>query len=126
MKTNARFLAATVVAFGALSLAAAARADKPKLHLERVDVDKYPLIKANLSLVESDGRVVTGKTKDDFKLIFDSNEQGTAADAKPIDQTGEPVFMVIVGQVSQAMHEVFDDEKRGIKTLAAAAADMKG
>src|SRR5437870_6685896 len=92
-----RFLVPTI----ALLLAGGARAEKPKLHLERVDVDKYPLIKSYLTLVESDGRVVTGKTKDDFKLIFDSNEQGVAADAKPIDQTGEPIFMVIVAQVSQ-------------------------
>src|SRR5947208_14420887 len=121
--TIRRFAVTAVAALAALVFSASARAEKPKLHLERVDVDKYPLIKAYLTLVESDGRVVTGKTKDDFKLIFDSNEQGTAADAKPIDQTGEPVFMIIVAQISQAMHEVFDDEKRGVKTLAGAAAD---
>src|SRR5690348_4854000 len=90
---GSRKFAAGLVALAALFAGGLARAEKPKLHLERVDVDKYPLIKAYLSLVEADGRVVTGKTKDDFKLIFDSNEQGTAADAKPIDQTGEPVFM---------------------------------
>jgi hypothetical protein len=96
------------------------------LRLERADVSAYPLLKLYLTYVESDGRVITGKTKDEFKLIFDSNEQGVAADAKPIDQTGEPVYMVIVVQVSGAMNDALDEEKRGVRALAAAAADMKG
>ncbi len=96
------------------------------LHLERADVSAYPLVKLYLTYVEADGRVVTGKTKDEFKFIFDSNEQGVAADAKPIDQTGEPVYMVAVVQVSGAMNDALDEEKRGVRALAAAAADMKG
>src|SRR5437879_5153568 len=109
-----------------LLLAPLARADKPKLHLEHADVSSYPQIKAYMTYVEADGRVVTGKTREEFKLTFDSNEQGNAADAKPYDQMGEPVYVVIVAQVSGAMHEVFDDEKRGIKAIAQSAADVKG
>lgn len=105
--------------------AVSARADKPKLRIERADVSKYPLLRLYMTLVESDGRVMTGKTKDDFKLVFDSNEGGSAADAKTIDQTGEPVYVVIVAQ-AQAMHDVFDDVKRGVKTVVQAAADLKG
>jgi hypothetical protein len=96
------------------------------LHLERADVSAYPLVKIYLTYVEADGRVVTGKTKDEFKFIFDSNEQGVAADAKPIDQTGEPIYMVAVVQVSGAMNDALDEEKRGVRALASAAADMKG
>ena len=114
----------------AVILAAAPRAATAAatggLHLERADVDLYPLVKLYLTYVESDGRVVTGKTKDEFKFIFDSNEQGVAADAKTIDQTGEPIYAVIVVQVSGAMNDALDEEKRGVRAVAAAAADMKG
>jgi hypothetical protein len=108
------------------ALAGVAAADKPRLHLQKVDTSGYPVIRTNLSLVESDGRISTGRGPADFKLVFDSNEQGAAVDAKTVDQIGEPVFMVIVAQVSTVMHDVIDDEKRGIKQLAQAAADMKG
>ena len=116
------------LAIAALSFATVtvARADNPKLHLERSDVSKYPLMKLYLSYVESDGRMVTGKQREQFKLIFDSNEQGTAADVKTIEQTGEPIYMVLVAQVSGAMTEVFEDEKRGMSMLAQSAAELKG
>ncbi len=104
----------------------AAAAPSGGLRLERADVNAYPLVKMYLTYVEADGRIVTGKTRDDFKFIFDSNEQGTAADAKPIDQTGEPVYMVVVVQVSGAMSDALDQEKAGVRALASAAADMKG
>jgi hypothetical protein len=96
------------------------------LHLERADVDAYPLLKLYLTYVEADGRVVTGKTKDEFKLLFDSADQGVAADAKAYDVTAEPVYVVIVAQVSGAMNDAVEDEKRGVRSIAAAAADMKG
>ena len=126
MRKHLRSLAAlTLLTAVALSQRADA-AQVGGLRLERADVSAYPLIKLYLSYVEADGRAVTGKTKDDFKLIFDSNEQGVAADAKPIDQTGEPIYLAVVVQVSNAMSDALDEEKRGVRALAAAAADMKG
>ena len=116
----------TTIAAIALLAASSAGAEKAKLHLARADVSQYPLLKLYLDFVDGDGRVVTGKGRDDFKLIFDSNEQGAAADAKTIDQTGEPVYLVVVAQASSAMHEVFDDEKKGVKQLVQAAGDLKG
>lgn len=105
---------------------AAARAEKPKLHLQRVLTDKYPVVETYLTFVESDGRVITGKQREDFKLVFDSNDVGAAADVKSVDLVGEPIYIAIVAQISQAMHEVIDDEKRGIKQIGQAAADLKG
>jgi hypothetical protein len=123
MTKLARFAAAFLVA----TLAASpALAEKPKLHLQLGDVDNYPLIKTNLVLVENDGRIITGKGPADFKLTFDSNDQNIAADVKTVDQLGEPVYMVVVVQVSTAMHDVIEDVKRGTKQLAQAAADLKG
>lgn len=107
-------------------LPALAHADGAKIHLERADVSRYPTVRLYMTYVEQDGRLVTGKQRDDFKLIFDSNEQGYAADVKTIEQTSEPIYMVIVAQSSGAMSEVFDDEKRGIKNLARAASELPG
>ncbi len=109
-----------------LLIGSTALAGPPTLHIERADVSAYPLIKLYLTYVESDGRVITGKAKDDFKLTFESVEQGVSADAKTIDQTGEPVYLVAVEQVSGAMSDAIDQEKRGVRALAQAAASMKG
>lgn len=116
---------ALVALVAALLAAAPARADKPKLHLQRVDVERYPTVRVDLGLVESDGRITTGKGPSDFKLVFDSNEQGAAVDVKTVDQIGSPVYLVVVAQVSTVMHEVMDDVKRGIRQLGQAAADLK-
>ena len=123
---NRSFLVSLLALSAALvSAGGVAHADGPKLHLERSDVSHYPIMKLYLSYVEADGRMVTGKTRENFKLTFDSNEQA-AADVKTIEQTGEPVYMVMVAQVSGAMSEVFEDEKRGLKMLATSAAELKG
>lgn len=110
----------------AIVFALPAHAEKGKLHFERADVSKYPVLKLYLTLVENDGRVITGKGKEDFKLVFDSNEQGTATDVKTFDQAGEPVYLVAVAQVNTAMQDVFDDVKKGISTLARSAGQVKG
>ena len=96
------------------------------MRLERADVFKYPLVQLYLSYAEADGRVMTGKTREDFKLIVDSQEQGIASDVKPMEQVGAPIYLVMVVQVSGAMSEVFEDAKRGLKNLAQSAGGLKG
>src|SRR5438552_2517477 len=66
-----RPLRSLLAAFLALALLApaAAHAEKAKLHLERVDVSKYPRVKAYLTMIEPDGHIVTGKTEEGCKLI---------------------------------------------------------
>jgi hypothetical protein len=103
-----------------------AAAPSTGLHLDRADVGDYPLVKLYMTYVEGDGRVVTGKTKEEFKFIFDSNEQGIASDVKTFDQVAEPVFIVLVVQVSNAMGEAIEEEKRGVRAIAAAAKDLPG
>ena len=123
---KAHSLRGAVALLSLMALAAPeARADKPKLHLQLTDVAEYPKIKAYISLVEPDGRITTGKGPADFKLVFDSAEQGVAVDAKSVDQLGEPIYVVAVVQVSTAMHDSIDDVKRGVKQLAQAVVDLK-
>src|SRR5688572_21144463 len=89
-----------------------------KLRLERADVSHWPSVRMYLSYVDGDGRVVTGRGKESFKLALDSAEQGSAAEAKTFDTTGEPVNVVIVAQVSGAMNEVIDEVQKGVRAIA--------
>lgn len=126
MRTGRRFLLATGLAVLA-GLSGPAWAEVgPKMRLERADVSEYPRVQLYLSYAEADGRVVTGKAREDFKLIVDSQEQGIASDVKPIEQIGGPIYLVMVAQVSGAMTDVFEDVKRGLKTLAQSASGLKG
>jgi hypothetical protein len=89
-----------------------------KLRLERIDLTKSPTCKMYLSYLDSDGRVLTGRVKEEFKIILDSAEQGSAAQLTTFEQTTEPINVVALVQVSQAMLEVADEVKKGVKVLA--------
>src|SRR3954463_14664027 len=89
-----------------------------KLRVERLDRSEWPSVKMYLTYVDSDGRVVTGRAKEDFKLILDSAEQGPSAELKTFDVKLEPINVVVVAQVSGGMTEVLEEMKRGIRALA--------
>ncbi len=114
--TVARFAALLVVILAMLVARDADAADK--LRLERLDLSRSPTIRAYLTLTDGEGRVITGRAKEEFKLVLDSAEQGPAAELQGFDLSGEPVNLVVVVQVSQAMLEVADDVKKGVKMLA--------
>src|SRR4051812_30735126 len=97
MHARTKLVAASLLAV-VFGLAGSASAQRAKLHLDRADVRQYPLLKLSLTYVETDGRIVGGRLKEDFKLTFDSAEQGAATDVKTIDQLGEPVYVAIVAQ----------------------------
>jgi hypothetical protein len=113
--TLARRLAAIALLVVATALPARA-ADK--LRLERLDLSKSPTMKAYLTLVDGEGRVITGRQREEFKLILDSAEQGAAGQLTTFDLSNEPINLVVAVQVSQAMLEVADDLKKGVKMLA--------
>jgi hypothetical protein len=71
-----------------------------------------------LSFVDSDGRVVTGKTAAEFKLSLDGAEQGVARALTTFDQTDEPINVVVVAQTNSAMQEVMEQLKAGIRALS--------
>src|ERR1700761_3818763 len=109
-------LLALTVAFAALLSGSARAADK--LHLERLDSHQMPTVRFYLSLIDRDGRVLTGKQKEDFRLSLDSAEQGAATRINSFDETKEPVNVVVVAEVGSAMSSVIEDEKRAISQLA--------
>jgi FHA domain/von Willebrand factor type A domain len=88
------------------------------LRLERIDLSKSPTMKAYLTLTDGDGRVMTGRGREDWKLVLDSAEQGVADEMQSFDASNEPINLVALVQVSQAMLEVSDDVKKGVKILA--------
>src|SRR5262245_12046323 len=84
-----------------------------KLRLERLDVQKWPTVRMYLTYTDSDGRVVTGRGKENFRLALDSAEQGNATETKAFSVTQEPVNIVIIVQISGAMQEVLEEAKKG-------------
>lgn len=100
-----------------LSSAGAARAAE-KLRLERMDLKGSPTIKLYLTYVDGEGRAVTGRAKEDFKIVIDSAEQGAASMLQTFDESKEPINVVVVAQVGSAMQPVIDSEKSAIGALA--------
>jgi hypothetical protein len=89
-----------------------------KLRLERIDFRKTPTINLYLTYLDSDGRAVTGRAKEDFHLILDGADQGPAVGLQTFADSKEPINLVVVAQLSPSMKEVIEDEKRGISNLA--------
>ena len=99
------------------SLAGAARA-ADKLRLERMDLKASPTLKFYLTLVDADGRVITNKAKEDFRVVIDSAEQGAATALQTFEESKEPINVVVVAQVGSSMQGVLDSEKSAIAALA--------
>jgi hypothetical protein len=126
-----------LAALALVALAGPARA-ADKLHLERMDFSGAPYVKMYLTYVDGDGRVISGKTNADFKLIIDSTEAGTATVSKTWEEHTTPpppdpnakkqpvmesVDLIIVAQNSGAMGEVLEEVKRGVRLLAGAVGE---
>jgi FHA domain len=115
MSMNRKHALALAVAL--VSLASTAHA-ADKLRLERLDVHVSPTVKYYLSYVDGDGRVVTGRAKEDFKIVIDSAEQGVATAVQSFDETKEPINIVVVALVGTNFNSVIEDIKRGIGAIA--------
>jgi hypothetical protein len=111
-----KYVAATAFALVAFLAARAQAADK--LRLERMDLRGMPTLKLYLSLVDHDGRVITGKQKEEFRLSLDSGEQGSALTLQSFDETKEPINVVFLVELGQTMNAVIEDMKRGIGQVA--------
>jgi hypothetical protein len=132
-----RRIRSTTILLSALAALAGTAHAADKLHLERIDFSRAPSVKMYLTYVDGDGRIISGKSAADFKLIVDSVEKGAAADAKPFESvlvpavggakdapgTPLPVDLIIVAQNSGAMNEVLEDVKRGVRLLAGAVGE---
>jgi FHA domain-containing protein/VWA domain-containing protein len=106
------------VTFALVSLVAAGAHAADKLRLERMDLKGSPTIKLYLTYVDSDGRAATGRAKEDFKIVIDSAEQGTASSLQTFEETKDPINVVVVAEIGPAMNGVIEDEKRAIVALA--------
>lgn len=109
-------IALSALALVTLSAEAARAADK--LRLERMDLKTSPTIKLYLTYVDGEGRVITGRAKEDFRIAVDSAEQGNATALQTFDESKEPINLVVVAQVGSAMQDVIDSEKSAVGALA--------
>lgn len=108
----------SVAAVALVSLAAASARAGDKVHLQRMDLTHSPTVKMYLTVVDRDGRPVTGHAKEDFHVSLDSADQGAATAVQTFDEAKEPINLVVVAEVGQPMQGVIDDAKRGIANLA--------
>ena len=81
MKNTTR-LFVSLLALGALTATANAA---EKLRLERTNWGNSPYARYYMSLIDSDGRVITGKTAAEFKLSLDGAEQDAQAQVDQVD-----------------------------------------
>jgi FHA domain len=106
-----------LAALSLVSLASTARA-ADKVRLERMDLKASPTVKMYITYVDGEGRVITGRGKEDFKIVIDSAEQGTATAVQSFDETKEPVDLVVVALNGSNFNAVLEDIKRGIGAIA--------
>src|SRR4051794_25366823 len=104
--------ALVTVALVSLTAGAAHAADKTRL--ERLDVSHNPRLKFYVTVTDCDGRVVTGRNKEDLSIVVDSAEQGAAVQLQTFEETKDPVNVVVVVGNGPSMQSVFEDVKRGI------------
>jgi hypothetical protein len=88
-----------------------------KLRLERMDLTKSPTLKLYLTFLDGEGRAITGRAKEDFKIVIDSADQGAAMGLQTFDESKEPINVAIVVEVGPPMAPVLDDLKRSIAAL---------
>ncbi|MGZ3427535.1 MAG: FHA domain-containing protein, partial [Polyangia bacterium] len=89
-----------------------------KLRLERMDLTKSPDLKLYLTFLDGEGRAITGRAKEDFKIVIDSADQGPAKILQTFDEAKEPINVAVVVELGPPMTPVLDDIKRGIAALA--------
>ncbi|MDB4964458.1 MAG: domain containing protein [Myxococcales bacterium] len=111
-------LHAFAAAFAILLAAAAPAHAADKLRLERMDLKASPTLKLYMTMSDSDGRAITGRAKEDFRIVVDSAEQGAAAALQTFDESKEPINLVIVAENGPPMQSVLEDVKRAIAALA--------
>jgi hypothetical protein len=114
-----RMSLAALFSFAVASFALSPRAHAgDKLRLERMDLKGSPTLKLYLTYVDNDGRAITGRAKEDFKIAIDSAEQGTATALQTFEETKEPINVVVVTEIGTAMQSVLADTQRSIASLA--------
>lgn len=94
-----------------------ARADDVKVHLEALALDKLPMLKAYVTIVDGEGKAV--RAKSGYKLMLDQQEQkDVEVQFLPFIEAKEPVDVVVVVQLSPVMEPALKNIRDGIKALA--------
>lgn len=106
---------------GSLLAARPAAADDVKVHLEGMALDKLPMLKTYVSIVDSDGKPV--RANSGYKLHIDQVEQkDLTVQFQPFAEAKEPIDVVVVVQLSPVMEPAIRQVREGIQKLAKALA----
>lgn len=102
----------------ALLVGASSTAHADKLKIERLDATKSPYLQFYMTYIDGEGRVITQKAKEDFKLTVDSTETGAGSVLTTFGDLGEGANVIAIVQITSAMSDVLDEAKRGTRELA--------
>jgi hypothetical protein len=114
-------MVAATALLGGLSLPATAFADDLKVHLEGLVLDKLPILKTYVTVVDADGKPM--RVNAGYKLYLDTVEQKElAVQFTPFAEAKEPVDVIAVVQLSPVMEPAIKQVRDGIQKLAKALA----
>ncbi len=122
MHLSRKTLAALCAALlGGLLHLGTARADDVNVHLEGLVIDKLPMLKTYITVVDGDGKVI--RANNGYKLFLDQTEQkDVAVQFVPFAEAKEPMDVVVVVQSSPVMEQAIKQVRDGISKLAKALA----
>lgn len=106
-----------------LLAAGAAGAVGPQLRVERVDGSQYPIMRAYVSLLGSNGTPITGLGKENFKVVELKTREVAPLSVQSLDAAGYGMSVALVVQSSGVMSPVLDDIRKAVAGFANSLGD---
>src|SRR2546425_896764 len=98
-----------------LSLApGTSQAQGARLHVARLAFDRPQGIRAFLTYEDGEGTPIAARGAAGFNLLLDGADQGAATQMTTFEQSGEPVSVMAVMQLSMVMEPALDEVKKGL------------
>jgi len=100
------------------ALPAAAQPTRHKVKVERLGWQLSPMLTTYVSVVDANGKPVSGRSKKDFGLVVDATEPAMRADdVAAFSSTDETVDVVVVVEVALSMRATLETVHRGLALL---------
>lgn len=87
------------------------------LRIDRVEVDKPPQVRVHLTDLDRNGKPITDRKGQLYRLLVDGVPQSGASKVQRAEKLGAPVAMTLVIQVSPALRDVLTEAVESSKRL---------